>query len=365
MNDRIVYLWKSAPFIRLLLVLTGGIVLQWYLQTTFFFLSGCLVVSASVILTYSLLPIALRYKYSIVNGISIHLLIITTGALLTQINDIRNDKNWIGHLHTDNSFIIATLQEPLVEKANSFKALANMEVISNGTINRKAKGKILLYFKKDSVPTYLHYGSKIIFLSPLQTIKNSGNPGSFDYKQYCLFKGITHQAYLTLDNYRLLSQKETNDFWRFIYRSQDVVVKNIRNNIKSNKESGMAEALLIGYKDDLDKSLVQSYTNTGVIHIIAISGMHLSLIYGLLLFFTRPFKKQKYLNGLGVLIVITGLWAFSMLTGAQPSILRSAVMFSCIALAGLISRRTTIYNSLALSAFVLLCYDPFWLWDAG
>ena len=72
----------------------------------------------------------------------------------------------------------------------------------------------------------------------------------------------------------------------------------LRTNIKGDKETGLAEALLIGYKDDLDKTLVQSYTNTGVVHIIAISGLHLGLIYWLLLQLLKPLQRRKYINWL-------------------------------------------------------------------
>src|SRR5439155_20596363 len=132
--------------------------------------------------------------------------------------------------------------------------------------------------------------------------------------------------------------------------------------IPGNKECGLAEALLIGYRQDLDKDLVQSYTNTGVVHIIAISGMHLALIYGMLLFITRPLKKIKPAR---VLVIIITLWFFSLMAGAQASVVRSALMFTCIALGDLLSRKPSAFNSLAFSAFILLCYDPFWLWDAG
>ena len=127
---------------------------------------------------------------------------------------------------------------------------------------------------------------------------------------------------------------------------------------------GLAEALLIGYKDDLDKTLVQSYSNTGVVHVIAISGLHLGLIYWLLLMLFKPLQKRK-LKWLRPVFILTGLWLFSLLAGAQPSVLRSAVMFTCIVLGDSFARKSSIYNTLALSALLLLCINPYWLWDVG
>jgi competence protein ComEC len=110
---------------------------------------------------------------------------------------------------------------------------------------------------------------------------------------------------------------------------------------------------------------VRSYTNTGVVHIIAISGMHLALIYGILVLITSPLKKIKTLKTFRILIIIAGLWIFSIMAGAQASVLRSALMFTCIAVAELAERKTSVYNSLAVSALILLCYNPFWIWDLG
>ncbi|RYF85220.1 MAG: ComEC/Rec2 family competence protein [Chitinophagaceae bacterium] len=196
-------------------------------------------------------------------------------------------------------------------------------------------------------------------------MKNAGNPGSFDYKTYCLFQGITHQVFLTGEDYLVLPGESTNAFNRFIFNSRVWVVTTLRKYISGDKEQGLAEALLIGYKDDLDKNLVQAYSNTGVVHVIAISGLHLGLIYWLLLFLTKPLKRQKKLAFLRWLIIVASLWLFSILAGGQPSVLRSAVMFTAIATSEIVLRRSNIFNTLAFSALVLLCINPFWLWDVG
>jgi competence protein ComEC len=122
---------------------------------------------------------------------------------------------------------------------------------------------------------------------------------------------------------------------------------------------------LIGYREDLDKSLVQSYANTGVVHIIAISGLHLGMLYGLLLLVLKPLKKLKMPSWCQLSIVLAGLWMFSFIAGASPSVLRSAVMFSVIAVGNAAKKKANIYNTLSASAFLLLWINPFFLWDPG
>ncbi len=128
------------------------------------------------------------------------------------------------------------------------------------------------------------------------------------------------------------------------------------------KELGLAEALLIGYKNDLDQTLVQAYTSTGVVHIIAISGMHLAIIYGMIVWLTSWLKNNNWLR---VIIMIGGLWLFTLMAGGQASVVRSCVMFTCIGLGNLFKRKSSVFNTLALSAFLLLCYQPLWIWDIG
>lgn len=358
------YFWNKVPFIRLLAVLIAGIILQWQLQLSISILITGFLSLLILIIVYFFIPLKTKYKISFINGIVINILIAVFGGTLVWLNDIRNDKSWLGHSYKDSSFVLVTIEEPLVEKTNSFKALASIQGTYFKNSFSGSKGKMILYFKKNSALQKLHYGSQIIFSKSLQEIKNAGNPGSFDYKRYSLFQGITHQAYLTADDFEILVSENKHWLNEFIFNSRKWVVTTLQTFIKGEKEQGLAEALLIGYKDDLDKNLVESYTNTGVVHIIAISGMHLALIYGLLILLTKALKR-KQLNWLRIVLILSSLWLFALLAGAQASVVRSAVMFTCIALGEALSRRTSIYNTLALSAFLLLAYNPFWLWDVG
>jgi competence protein ComEC len=199
----------------------------------------------------------------------------------------------------------------------------------------------------------------------LQEIRNQGNPGGFDFKRYCLFQGITGQVFLQQNDYILLNDVNTSFYQRLFFPAREAVLNIIKTNIKGSKEAGLAEALLVGYKNDLDKSLIQSYSNTGVVHVVAISGLHIGLIYWVLMLLLKPLKKFKAALWLQPLLIITGLWLFSLLAGGQPSVLRSAVMFTCIVVGQSFQRHGHVYNTLAFSAFILLCHNPYWLWDVG
>jgi competence protein ComEC len=361
---------KKAPFIRLLLPLIAGIILQWQLQLGQSVLWIILATGIIIISSLFFFPILKRYRLQSLSGVAVMTIFVSVGALLIWFKDIRHKGNWFGKSYSNESSLVVTLDEPPEEKERSFKAIATVSyLIITGEII-PTQGKIIIYFRKESSVQRLDYGSRIIFKNQIQEIKNSGNPAGFGYKRYSLFKGITHQVYLKPGEFAIAGKKDQKWLPEFVYSTRRHVLNILRKNIRNDKELGLAEALLLGYKNDLDRSLVQSYTNTGVVHIIAVSGLHLGLIYWLLRNIFSPFQRRKKIlpgtkGWIPPILIIAGLWLFSLLAGAQPSVLRSAVMFTCIVLGECIKGKPSVYNTLALSAFLLLCYDPYWLWDVG
>jgi competence protein ComEC len=364
MSLPLIHIWKKAPFIRFLLPLIAGIILQWHFQIQPEVLWITLCMSFITTVTFFFIPFFERYKLSALSGIAATVLFIALGGLLSWYKNIQHDQDWFGkNYNTESSLVVRLLEDP-VEKTKSYKANASVDLLIKNDSCIKTKGTIILYFKKDSSLSGIEYGTRLVITKPLQEIKNSGNPGGFDYKRYSLFQGTTHQVYLKENEFGILPGTNKTFFQQFINNSRSKVLSILRNNIKGEKELGLAEALLIGYKGDLDKTLVQSYSNTGVVHVIAISGLHLGLIYWLLTWFFKPLQKRK-LKWLRPIFILTGLWLFSLLAGAQPSVLRSAFMFTCIVLGDSFARKSSIYNTLALSALLLLCINPYWLWDVG
>ena len=205
-------IWKKAPFIRLLLPLIMGILLQWHFQYELIqiFFAACGFTFA--FLLFQLLPLSLRFKIQPLQGLIINLLIIVLGTLLTYNKDIRHQQNWFGNFYQNGDYIIATINEPPIQKTKSFKADAVVENVIDDTTVSSTTGKIILYFMQDSSAEPLKYGDKIIISKPLQPIKNSGNPGAFNYQRYSAFKQIFHNVYLKKNEWLLLPEKNINYF---------------------------------------------------------------------------------------------------------------------------------------------------------
>ncbi len=359
-------IWKKAPFIRLLIPLVLGILLEWYLAIPISVaILGCICFGIAYGL-FLFFPLVVRFKLQALQALIINLLLVCLGLIITWQKDIRNNRDWMGNHYQSQDHLVVRIDEPLQQKQKSYKAYGYAESIVNNDTIIDCKGKLILYFSKDATSSLLKYGDRILIHKNLQPIKNSGNPGAFNYEQYAAMQSTFHQVFLKPLDWVKLEKNNSHWFKQFIFTTRQNIVSILQRNLPPSKdELGIAEALLIGYTNDLDRDLVKAYSNTGVVHIIAISGMHLGLIYVLLVWI---FAKTPVINRskiLQLILMLTCLWLFAILTGAAASVIRSAVMFSFIAVGNNIAKKSSIYNSMAASAFVMLCYNPYFLWDVG
>ena len=341
-----------------------GIVFQWYWPVPLAIGFACMGSGFMVWLFFACLPISKQYLYRWVQGLFIALLFSGAGIILTFINNIHNNAQWFGQSYQASQTILVTIEEPFVAKKNSYKANASVTAIKINNAWQKTTGKIIVYLKRDSTKINLQYGSQIIINKNLQPITNSGNPGALDYARFCLFQGITHQVFLSGNEFVMLKHNNSKALQKMLFTTRDAAVHSLQEYIPGKKEKAVAEALLIGYRNDLDRDLVQAYSNTGVVHIIAISGLHLAMIYGLLNAFFNLFKR-KQIRWIKPVVTLFVLWGFTLIAGAAPSIMRATVMFTAIVIGETFNRKTNMYNTLAASAFVLLLINPFYLWDVG
>ena len=361
MNKYHLPFWKDAPFTRIIIPFINGITISYY---TGLDERICLVIIVGLLIffaCYELLTLEWKFRFRLLNGILMILFIATTGAYFAGIKNPYRKISLPQQSSSNEMVYVISLAEPLSEKKSSWKALCRIEYIRNNNEIFYPGTNVLLYLKKDSIANFPLYGSRIAFKKPPERIKNFITGSSFDYQRYCALKNIHYQVFLKPSECIFLKGRISNPVNEFLFKTQQWVITILKKNIKGDKECGLAEALLIGYKNDLDKNLIQSYSNTGVVHVVAISGLHLGLIYSILNMICRPFKR-KFLRPL---IILTGLWMFSLLAGGSPSVLRSAVMFSTMVIGETVSRKSSVLNNLAVSAFILLCYDPYWLWDLG
>jgi competence protein ComEC len=244
-------IWKNIPLLRILLPLSAGILTGGY-----FSLHWQIAVVASIIALPFFLYLQLsgersRFYNSWMDGLSFNIIFISLGIALVWLQQKTHHPNWAGHFYKNGDIVQLRLLEPLSEPEKTYKALSEITVVYHKQKARKVTGKAMIYLRKDSVAPQLKYGDVILVRSNLQEIKNAGNPGGFDYKRYALFNGITHQLFVKTNEYKKLPQQQTSLFYKKMFEFRSYVLQTIRKYVKGEMETSIAEALLIGYRDDL------------------------------------------------------------------------------------------------------------------
>ncbi|MFM6983399.1 MAG: ComEC/Rec2 family competence protein, partial [Chitinophagaceae bacterium] len=236
-------------------------------------------------------------------------------------------------------------------------------LIDSSGCRHSVTGKILVYLWIDSTKTLLP-GDRFLVSGLVSPINGPANQDDFDYQYYLSTKDIHHKLYVKQNQYLAVSNNPTT-LYSLAYQFKSACNKRLKANITRKENYGVAEALLLGYKYDIDNNTNQIFARTGTLHVLAVSGMHVGLIYGLLTWVCGAFLRFRLGKYFKFGIIISGIWMYAFITGMGASILRAVVMFSFISLAQISGRKTHTFNLLAASACVLFLYDPLCLFDPG
>jgi competence protein ComEC len=236
-------------------------------------------------------------------------------------------------------------------------------ILKTVSVNEQnCSGKIIFYVPKKAKKT-IEVGNKIKSFETPILLQNSFNPHQFDYSKYLQNQNIFHEIKLKeADKFGI---SPANNFYHYINFIKSKLLKSYPIDSFKSDNYNLLMALLFGEKTELSKELSNSYTQAGVIHILAISGLHIALIYVIILWLTKPLQRLKNGKFHIFLISLSVLWFYAILAGFSASIVRAAVMFSILAFAKILNRQSNVYNSLALSALFLLLYNPNYLFDVG
>ncbi|HEV3223632.1 MAG TPA: ComEC/Rec2 family competence protein [Puia sp.] len=358
-------IWKQAPFLRLLFPFIAGILLEnkYPVQAGLLILVFCL----SLVLLIICFSISFSAFIGLewVAGLVIHIAFFSMARILMHVHmDIQAEQSSCYVKGQPNLLLVRLLGDP-VQKPNSYKCFALVKWLTKDHTCFNENERIFVYFAKKPDPRQYSGGSLIIFRKELRPIENFKSTSDFDYKKYCHLRHIYSQVFLKENEYSLIHIKKEKSFFYILDSLRENLRIIIKKYIPGKSENSLLEALMVGFNDDLDPGLLKSYANTGVIHIIAISGLHLTLICHILELSLQKTGRKKFSRWIKLILIITSLWAYSVLSGASPSVIRAATMFSLVLISRNILRESVFINTLAASAFLLLCFEPNWIWDIG
>jgi competence protein ComEC len=262
------------------------------------------------------------------------------------------------------AYILKLISDPKT-KPKSNVAEAEVSEVYAGKTWFSTRGKCLVYLSSTEVSD-IRYGDEYLIHNPkILEVSGAGNPGEFNYKRYLSYHQIQHQLFVPSVSFELLNENKGNPLKTYAFRARKKMVDLIEKYIHSHEEIAVASALLLGKKDYLDPELTRAYASAGAMHVLAVSGLHVGIIFIILktlFFFLENKRKLKLFRGV---ILILGIWAYAFISGLSPSVVRAATMFSFVAFADIVNKKTNIYNTLCLSAFAILLYNPFMLMEVG
>ncbi len=235
----------------------------------------------------------------------------------------------------------------------------------NGNAALYVKDKIIAKIKVQ-IDSNLHpnYEDYFILHNQIENINNKRHPGDFDYKEYLKNKHVFHTIRIKDQNLLKRHKKNVHKLLKYSHDSRNKLIDRLSQGIKDTSSFELAAALLLGYRAELDKDLMKIFSETGTIHIISVSGLHVGIIFIVLQWIISKMKflKNRFLNAC---ILVSCIWFYALLTGLPASVSRCALMISIGILSKIIYRKTSAYNILSGSALILLSLDTNLIFDVG
>lgn len=350
------------PLAKITIAFTLGIVASYYLHfsvstITFLVLSGFI---AFCITFFWHLK---QNKKSILLGVLSYFLSFCTSAF-TIVSHAEN-------LQKDNY----THCKPAFEKKQSFTLLLREKLKSNDysdryiglvkTISGKPySGKVIVNIQKDSSNNHLIIGNNIKIQTVLQQNSPSKNPNQFDYSQYLADRQIYAQIYCQKKEI-LVSKTIQKDIWYYCAKLHSRIISNLEKSNFNKAEMNVALALILGQQQEISQDIIQDYQYSGATHILSVSGLHVGFIMLFITFILKPFPNTKKGSFIKLASILISLAGFAIISGLSPSVLRSVVMFSFLAIGNHLRRNGNIYHTLLVSILLILLFEPYFLFDVG
>ena len=343
--------WLDYPFYRILFFLIAGIIFSSGIELpTHHYLYG-LGISFSIAVLSLLIN-----KYSFFSkaffAVSVYCFFFFLGGIQIQFHNQLASNHFINRPSQAQDQVISfELKQRLT--SNKFNDRFYAEVLSLG--QESVSGKVLVLFKRADSLGYL-VGDRLVVYEHIDLPAFAPNPGDFDYRAY--LKSIDVYGQMYVDQTRIWSEEKVPDRMDVLLGVRNAILNKLTASSLKERPRAMIEALVLGQRQNVDPELTRSFRDAGVIHILALSGLHVGIILLILRFLTQRIVRLKYGRWIQSAVLIILLWSFALLTGMSPSIMRAVTMFSFVAIGMNLKRKGSVYHSLTLSAFVLLIYDP-------
>lgn len=356
--------WPAYPFLRIVIAYIVGILICNGLGTNFdeadYIISAISCFSILVIF-----QVVYPKRFNIAKGIGLLITIVCFASYRFQsYSEVETIPIYKGAFQDTKSFTASITSYPS-KRDKYYSYEANTRLLFGSDTTYFIKQKIKIYVLRNASTSPYKLGDIIHITGSLNQIKPPKNPYEFDYASYMKLSNIYYQVFTRYEKTNLLEYGKGKTLIQSLFGLRSYFEEVICRFVKKPKHQSIALALLLGIKDRLDTETKKAFSTAGAMHILAVSGLHIGVIHFIITWLFKPVRSKTFSQYIQPIISIALLWTYAMLTGFSASILRAATMFSIIILGNSLNRSPSIYNSISLSALILLVVKPTHLFSVG
>lgn len=305
--------------------------------------------------------LAIRYKW-LPAGFGILLFVqgVAMGMLLSSFHDpTTKADHYLLERPMGEQLYVVMIREVLKPNAWSTRYVADLATVNQ----RRIQGRVLLTISQKNGTARFYAGDFLAIHSDLKPLPKTRQPYQFDYAAYLQTKYVYAQFTVNCEEVRPLTKVSSNLFFR-LSRFRESIKRRLQSYSFSSQQRQTIEALVLGDRTRISDDLRNAYVEAGMIHILAVSGLHIGIVLWVLRRLTRfiyAYRWRYWRSG----IIIACIWAFALFTGGSASVLRAATMFSFMEIGRNVGGQNQTANALLYSAFLLLLIDPSLLYQVG
>lgn len=344
--NNLTFFLRNTPFFRIIFPFILGIALSKSI-----FQVSLWAVSGSIVLLFILLIILLKtdYKNQYWFGVLLFCILFLFGIAWQQ-------KRQFSPIEIKSGTYLARVEEIPSRKSKSYQTPLFLP---------ENKQRILAYISLKVDREKLIPGQMLFIKGEPEPIQCQGNPYEFDYKTFLARKEIGHTLFLPVNNIYFIQNGEKCTIQNRARRTRQLLLSHLNSYINTPNVMHLIAAIALGDRTNLESETKHNFSASGAMHILAVSGLHVGILFLIVDSVFRFLKKEKWGTNLYLILTLTTLWLYAFITGLSPSVLRATTMFSFVVIGMHLGRNISIYNSLAASAFFLLLYNPGLLFEIG
>lgn len=352
--------WRENPMVRLLAGLLPGIIAAWQGWPCFQIAWYVLVFSGIILLFLTITRIPFRGRHLF--GITLFIFLTCLGFLRAFYWEVQGGKD---SLPSPGPAVLEIIGEPISRGDWQRASCLVFPGKTPGYKHENPAFRAHVFLESADSCNRLQVGDILFVRANWQIPDSAVVPYSFDNRAFLRKKNIHFQTFIRKDDWKKASIS-VQSIQRTALRLRQKLVSCLEVYLGSPAAIDIVAALVLGDRSDLDPELKAAYAETGAIHVLAVSGLHVGLLLVLFQHFLRVTQLQKHLPSVvSAFLQISFIWGFAFITGGAPSVLRASTMFSFVIAGKALNRSANIYNTLAASAFFLVWIHPYILFETG